>query len=91
MKIEVLPERLNAECRGKCPAEEKLRAVLSEAVQKIGVARLASGDDSDPAQRTVMVLAMACQMLWNRLEDVQAELERADAIIEGYQEEEAER
>lgn len=77
MKIEVLPNDMNAEVRGKRVKEEKLRPILEEAIQKIVVNRLAGGDSGDPSMHTIMVLATACQMLWNELEDVKGELEEA--------------
>jgi len=77
MKIEVLPNDMNAKVRGKCVKEEKLKLILNEAIQKIVVNRLAGGDGGDPSMHTIMVLATACQMLWNELEDVKAKLEEA--------------
>lgn len=76
MKIEALTPKMNADIRGKCPKEDKLRAVISETVQRAGVAVLASGDCSDPGHKHAIVLAMASQMLWNALEDAKAEIER---------------
>ena len=89
MKIEALTDKMNAECRGKCPKEDKLRAVISEAVQRAGCAALASGDIDDPGHKHAVVLAMASQMLWNALEDAKAEIERLkkevdDAFERGY-------
>ena len=77
MKIEVLPNGMNAEVRGKRVKEEKLKLILNEAIQKIGVNRLASGNSGDPSMHTIMTLATACQMLWNELEDVKDKLEEA--------------
>ena len=77
MKIEVLPNDMNANIRGKRLKEEKLKLILNEAIQKIGVNHLASGNDGDPLMHTIMTLATACQMLWNELEDVKAKLEEA--------------
>lgn len=77
MKIEVLPNDMNVKIRGKCVKEEKLKLILNEAIQKIGVNRLAGGNGDDPSMHTIMILAMACQMLWNELEDVKAKLEEA--------------
>ena len=89
MKIEALTKKMNDEVRGKCPKEEKLRALISETVQRAGVAALASGDASDPGHKHAIVLAMACQMLWNSLEDAKVEIERLkkevdDAFERGY-------
>ncbi len=89
MKIEVLPNNMNAQVRGKHVKEEKLKLILNEAIQKIGVNCLASGDGGDPSMHTIMVLAAACQMLWNELEDVKEELAKAranvdDAFERGY-------
>ena len=79
MKIEVLPNDMNANIRGKRLKEEKLKLILNEASQKIGVNRLAEAgaEASDPLMHTIMSLATACQMLWNELEDVKAKLEEA--------------
>ena len=77
MKIEVLPNDMNANIRGKRLKEEKLKLILNEAVQKIGVNRLAGAEAGDPLMHTIMILATACQMLWNELEDVKAKLEEA--------------
>ena len=89
MKIEALTDRMNAECRGKCPNEDKLRAAISETVQRAGYAALASGDADDPGHKHAIALAMGCQMLWNALEDAKAEIERLrkevdDAFERGY-------
>lgn len=89
MKIEVLPNNMNAQVRGKRVKEKKLKLILNEAIQKIGVNCLASGDGSDPSMHTIMLLATACQMLWNELEDVKEELAEAradvdDAFERGY-------
>ena len=89
MKIEALTPKMNAECRGKCPNEDKLRAVISETVQRAGVGALASGDTDDPGYKHTIILAMGCQMLWNALEDAKAEIERLkkevdDAFERGY-------
>jgi len=89
MKIEVLPSNINAQVRGKRVKEEKLKLILNEAIQKIGVNCLASGDGGDPSMRTIMILATACRMLWNELEDVKEELAEAradvdDAFERGY-------
>lgn len=91
MKIEVLSEKLNSQLRGQRVKEEKLRAVLSEAVQKTVVSKLAGGGDGDPSQHTLVLLTMACQMLWNELEEAKAEIERLktevdEAFDHGYQE-----
>lgn len=75
MKIEVLTDELNTQLRGQHVKEEKLRAVLSEAVSKTVVSKLAGGGDGDPTQHTLVLLTMACQMLWNELEDARAEIE----------------
>ena len=79
MKIEVLPNDMNANIRGKRLKEEKLKLILNEAIQKIGVNRLAEAgvEAGDPLMHTIMILATACQMLWNELEDVKAKLEEA--------------
>lgn len=79
MKIEVLTDKLNTQLRGQHVKEDKLRAVLSEAVQKTVTSKLAGGGDGDPTQHTVVLLTMACQMLWNELEDAKAEIERLKA------------
>lgn len=89
MKIEVLPNNMNAQVRGKHVKEEKLKLILNEAIQKIVVNRLAGGDGGDPSMHTIMILAAACQMLWNELEDVKEELAKAradvdDAFERGY-------
>lgn len=75
MKIEALTPKMNADIRGKCPKEEKLRALISETLQRAGTAALASGDCGDPGHKHAIVLAMGCQMLWNALEDAKAEIE----------------
>ena len=77
MKIEVLPNDMNAEVRGKRVKEEKLRTILEEAIQRIVVNRLAGAEAGDPSMHTIMTLATACQMLWNELEDVKDKLEEA--------------
>lgn len=91
MKIEALTDKMNAECRGKVPKEDKLRAVISETVQRAGTAALASGVIGDPGCKHSIVLAMGCQMLWNALEDAKAEIERLkkevdEAFDHGYSE-----
>lgn len=82
---------MNANIRGKVPKEDKLRAVISETVQRAMVGALVSGDANDPEHRPAIVLAMGCQMLWNALEDAKAEIERLkkevdDAFERGYNE-----
>lgn len=77
MKIEVLPNNMNAQVRGQRVKEEKLRPILEEAIQRIVVNRLAGGEAGDPIMHTIMTLTTACQMLWNELEDVKGELEEA--------------
>ena len=77
MKIEVLPNDMNANIHGKRLKEEKLKLILNEAIQKIDVNCLASDNGGDPSMHTIMTLATACQMLWNELEDVKAKLEEA--------------
>ena len=77
MKIEVLPNDMNAEVRGKRVKEEKLRTILEEAIQRIVVNRLAGAEAGDPSMHTIMTLATTCQMLWNELEDVKGKLEEA--------------
>ena len=77
MKIEVLPNDMNANIHGKRLKEEKLKLILNEAIQKIDVNCLASDNGGDPSMHTIMILAAACQMLWNELEDVKAKLEEA--------------
>lgn len=89
MKIEALTPKMNAAIRGKCPKEDKLRAVISETIQRAGCAALASGDTDDPGHKQSIVLAMASQMLWNALEDAKAEIERLkkevdEAFDHGY-------
>ena len=80
MKIEVLPNQMNAQVRGKCVKEEKLRPILEEAIQKIVASRLAGGEGGDPTMHTIMVLATACQMLWNELEDLKEVLAKAKQL-----------
>ena len=80
---------MNDEVRGKVPKEEKLRALISETVQRAGTAALASGDADNPVHKHAILLAMGCQMLWNALEDTKAEIERLkkevdDAFERGY-------
>ena len=89
MKIEALTDKMNAECRGKCPKEDKLRTVISEAIQRAGCSALVNGSADDPGHKHAVVLAMASQMLWNALEDAKAEIERLrkevdDAFERGY-------
>jgi len=91
MKIEALTKKMNADIRGKVPKEEKLRAVISETMQRAGTYALASGDFDDPGQKHAITLAAGCQMLWNALEDAKAEIERLkkevdDAFERGYNE-----
>ena len=76
MKIEALTPEMNANIRGKCPNEEKLRDVISETIQRAGTTALASGDADNPVHKHAILLAMGCQMLWNALEDAKAEIER---------------
>lgn len=80
MKIEVLPNQMNAQVRGKCVKEEKLRPILEEAIQKIVANRLAGGEGGDPTMHTIMVLATACQMLWNELEDLKEVVAKAKQL-----------
>ena len=80
MKIEVLPNQMNAQVRGKCVKEEKLRPILEEAIQKIVASRLAGGEGGDPTMHTIMVLATACQMLWNELEDLKEVVAKAKQL-----------
>ena len=80
---------MNDEVRGKVPKKEKLRALISETVQRAGTAALASGDADNPVHKHAILLAMGCQMLWNALEDTKAEIERLkkevdDAFERGY-------
>ena len=82
MKIEVLPNDMNAQVRGKRVKEEKLKPILEEAIQKIVVSRLAGGESGNPSMHTIMILVTACQMLWNELEDVREELVKAKADID---------
>ena len=82
MKIEILPNNMNAQVSGKRVKEEKLRPILEEAIQKIVASRLAGGEGGDPSMHTIMILATACQMLWNELEDVKEELTKAKADID---------
>lgn len=91
MKIEALTPKMNADIRGKCPSEDKLRTVISETIQRAGTAALASGNTDDPGHKHAITLAMGCQMLWNALEDAKAEIERLkkevdDAFERGYNE-----
>ena len=91
MKIEVLPNDMNAKVCGKHVKEEKLRSILSECIQKIVVNKCVNGSEADPAMNNLMTLIMACQMLWNELEDVKEELAKAkadvdDAFERGYNE-----
>ena len=76
MKIEALTPEINANIRGKCPSEKKLRDAISETLQRAGAAALAGGDADDPVHRCAILLAMCCQMLWNALEDAKAEIKR---------------
>ena len=80
MKIEVLPNQMNAQVRGKCVKEEKLKPILEEAIQKIVASRLAGGEGGDPTMHTIMVLATACQMLWNELEDLKEVVAKAKQL-----------
>lgn len=80
MKIEVLPNQMNAQVRGKHVKEEKLKPILEEAVQKIVASRLAGGEGGDPTMHTIMVLATACQMLWNELEDLKEVIAKAEQL-----------
>ncbi len=80
MKIEVLPSNMNVQVRGKCVKEEKLRPILEEAIQKIAIGRLAGGEGGDPSMHTIMVLATACQMLWNELEDLKEVIAKAKQL-----------
>ena len=80
MKIEVLPNNLNAQVRGKCVKEEKLKPILEEAIQKIVVSRVAGGEAGDPSMHTIMTLTMACQMLWNELEDLKEVVAKAKQL-----------
>lgn len=89
MKIEALTSKMNTDIRGKCPNEDKLRAIISETIQRVGTATLANGDVNDPGHKHAILLAMGCQMLWNTLEDAKAEIERLkkevdDAFERGY-------
>ena len=89
MKIEALTSQMNANLRGKCPNEDKLRDLISETIQRAGTAALANGDANDPGHKHAVLLAMGCQMLWNALEDAKAEIERLkkevdDAFERGY-------
>ena len=91
MKIEVLPKRLNEQTRGQRVKEDRLKALLSESIQKIVVNKYVNGSEIDPAMNNLMTLVMACQMLWNELEDVKEELTKAkadidDAFERGYNE-----
>ena len=80
MKIEILPNNLNAQVRGKQVKEEKLKLILNEAIQKIVASRLAGGEGGDPTMHTIMVLATACQMLWNELEDLKEVVAKAKQL-----------
>jgi len=89
MKIEVLPNNLNEKTRGQHVKEEKLRSILSESIQKIVVNKCVNGAEADSTMNSLMTLIMACQMLWNELEDVKEELAKAradvdDAFERGY-------
>ena len=80
---------MNADIRGKCPDEDKLRHLIDETIQRAGTAALASGDCNDPGHKHAITLAMGCQMLWNALEDAKAEIKRLekevdDAFERGY-------
>ena len=82
MKIEVLPKHLNEQTRGQQVKEEKLKALLTESIQKIVVNKCVNESEADPAMSNLMTLIMACQMLWNELEDVKGELAKAKADID---------
>lgn len=70
MKIEVLSDSLNSQIRGKHVKEENLRKFLKSVVSDITIKD--NNDSSSLSNETKLV--MACQMLWNELEDVKAKL-----------------
>lgn len=91
MKIEVLPKHLNDQVCGQHVKEDKLKELLKECVSKIVINKCANGSETDPAMNNLMTLVIACQMLWNELEDVKEELTKAkadidDAFERGYNE-----
>ena len=70
MKIEVLSDSLNSQIRGKHVKEENLRKFLKSVVSDITIKD--NNDSSSLSNETKLV--MACQMLWNELEDVKSKL-----------------
>ena len=71
MKIEILSGSLNSQIRGKHVKEEKLRKLLKSVMSDITVNDMGGGSRLSNEAKS---LVMACQMLWNELEDVKAEL-----------------
>ena len=70
-------DRIQEETRIK---EEKLKPILEEAIQKIVVSRVAGSEAGDPSMHTIMTLTMACQMLWNELEDLKEVVAKAKQL-----------
>ena len=74
MKLDILPDKLTAECEGKHVKYEKLVNACKQLKSDILCNDMQGGSDISKHAKTVL---MAVQMIWNELEEVKAKLEEA--------------
>ena len=72
MKLDILPDKLTAECEGKHVKYEKLVNACKQLKSDIMCNNMQGGSDMSKHAKTVL---MAVQMIWNELEEVKAKLE----------------
>jgi len=72
MKLDILPDKLAAECEGKHIKYEKLVNVCKQMKSAILYNDLQGGSDMSKHAKTFL---MAVQIIWNELEEVKAKLE----------------
>lgn len=73
MKLDILPEKLAAECDGKHVKYEKLVKACKDLRSGIMCNDMQGGSDISRHAKTIL---MAVQMIWNELEEAKEKLEK---------------